>query len=141
MNTFTSLAKNRTTQRSSTAGSVGKKIPCFTMLTSNLTTQLTFLNVVSNTSMKQYSLLINVRMVIWVTTNTSPNLPCSRYILLSSYKNTGAVQKLQNNWIHAYVGREFQTGKRRFWDKTIAVNSCSERNKAKKGNNAVFCPL
>ena len=30
-----------------------------------------------------------------MTTNTSPNLPCSRYILLSSYKNTGAVQNFK----------------------------------------------
>jgi hypothetical protein len=58
------LAKIETTQRSSIAVSVGKNILCFIMSTSSLTTQLTFLNVAANTSMKQYSLIINVRMVI-----------------------------------------------------------------------------
>ena len=91
---------HRKNAESSTVRSMGKNIPFFTMSTSSLTTQLTFLNVVSNTSMKQHNRLINVQMVIWVTSNTSSNLPSSRYVLLSSYKNAGAVQQL-HNWIQA----------------------------------------
>ena len=73
----------------------------FTMSTSSLTIQLSFWNVVFNTLMKQHNRLINVQLVIWVTSTTSSKLPSSRYVLLSSYKNAGAVQQLHNNGIQA----------------------------------------
>ena len=77
------IANTRKQHRSSTAGSLGENISSFGM--ANCKSNNTIYLWTPNTTVKQYSRITNVGIVIGVTSNASP------IYLSSSNKNAGAL--------------------------------------------------